>query len=364
MMPKLKNMAKSKSFFGLRRGSTKSHTYQVFRGLQVTKDRVYDVKNPQSTAQMEQRLKLPMVANYVASLKDILNHSFEGVEYGEESLKYARQINLRKGALDITSYVPKGMMNAGVADFRVASGTLSQVGGNDGIYYNANADTSERYFAITSLQELSLVSLQGNLSSEPKNVIASDLSAIGSALFGVNVPDQLTIILCHGGNDYQWKASDGTDLVQPYNRYYIARLVFDTERFAENKGWKIHFVEEQDTSGAVFLTNGNLLLKFGPVAEKSTTVLKAGDSIKVMYSVDGTLDNTDDILMAASIVSDKQDGVWKRSNSWFQVNSQLPNTTYKDVIDTYLNASSTTESTKYLNAGSSAVDIPGGDTAV
>lgn len=49
-------MAKSNSFFGLRRGSTKSHTYQVLRGTQITKDRVTDVANPRTNAQTLQRV--------------------------------------------------------------------------------------------------------------------------------------------------------------------------------------------------------------------------------------------------------------------------------------------------------------------
>lgn len=48
-------MAKSKSFFGLRRGSTKSQTYSVLKGQQITKDRVSEVSNPKSTNQMRQR---------------------------------------------------------------------------------------------------------------------------------------------------------------------------------------------------------------------------------------------------------------------------------------------------------------------
>ncbi|MGF2526098.1 hypothetical protein ACQUW0_27715, partial [Ralstonia pseudosolanacearum] len=51
-------MAKSKSFFGLRRGSTKSHTYQVNYGQQITKDRVSSVRNPKTTAQVMQRMKM------------------------------------------------------------------------------------------------------------------------------------------------------------------------------------------------------------------------------------------------------------------------------------------------------------------
>ena len=44
-------MAISKSFFGLRRKSTKSLTFSVLNGKQITKDRVSAVKNPKSEAQ-------------------------------------------------------------------------------------------------------------------------------------------------------------------------------------------------------------------------------------------------------------------------------------------------------------------------
>ena len=81
-------MAKSKSFFGLRTGSTKSLTFQVYRGQQITKDRVTKVANPRSTLQMEQRSKLPIVAAARSALKGLVDHSWEGVPYGEQSLPH------------------------------------------------------------------------------------------------------------------------------------------------------------------------------------------------------------------------------------------------------------------------------------
>ena len=45
-------MAKSTGYFGLRHGSTKSHTFQVVGGQQITKDRVEGGKNPRTLAQM------------------------------------------------------------------------------------------------------------------------------------------------------------------------------------------------------------------------------------------------------------------------------------------------------------------------
>lgn len=79
-------MAQSKSFFGLRKGSTKSLTFSVYNGKQVTKDRVTEVKNPRSSMQMSQRAVMATILKAYSSMKDICNHSFEGVPYGQKTM--------------------------------------------------------------------------------------------------------------------------------------------------------------------------------------------------------------------------------------------------------------------------------------
>lgn len=74
-------MAKSKSFFGLRTGSTKSHTFSVLRGEQITKDRVYITSNPQSLNQGVIRSIFASASKFYSKLSFILNHSFQGVSY-------------------------------------------------------------------------------------------------------------------------------------------------------------------------------------------------------------------------------------------------------------------------------------------
>ena len=82
-------MAISKSFFGLRRGSTKSLTFSIYNGKQVTKDRVAFVKNPNTIAQRLQRMKFLAMQNLLnAGLGDIIDHSWENVKYGSESRQY------------------------------------------------------------------------------------------------------------------------------------------------------------------------------------------------------------------------------------------------------------------------------------
>ena len=117
-------MAKSKSFFGLRTGSTKSLTFQVYRGLQVTKDRVTRVANPRTTLQMEQRSKLPIVAAARSALKGLVDHSWEGVPYGEQSLRTFSSKNLSAGALKVYSYASPDAPSPGIAEYQVSQGSL------------------------------------------------------------------------------------------------------------------------------------------------------------------------------------------------------------------------------------------------
>ena len=89
-------MAKSKSFFGLRKGSTKSHTYSVLDGQQITKDRVYDVKNPRTEGQMRQRMLMTTVGAAYKFLKSIADHSFEGKSSGMQCMREFNSRNLNK----------------------------------------------------------------------------------------------------------------------------------------------------------------------------------------------------------------------------------------------------------------------------
>ena len=118
-------MAKSSNFFGLRTGSTKSLTFSVYRGQQITKDRVTRISNPRTTAQMQQRALVPIVAAARSTLKGLVDHSFEGFPYGEASLKEFSAQNLKKDFLNVVSYSPKGYSNMGFAEFLVSKGTIS-----------------------------------------------------------------------------------------------------------------------------------------------------------------------------------------------------------------------------------------------
>lgn len=89
-------MAQSKGFFGLRKGSTKSLTFSTLDGKQITKDRVYDVKNPRTESQMRQRMLMTTVGAAYKILKSIADHSFEGYSSGMQCMRQFNSRNLNR----------------------------------------------------------------------------------------------------------------------------------------------------------------------------------------------------------------------------------------------------------------------------
>ncbi len=104
-------MAKSKSFFGLRRGSTKTLTFQVNNGKQITKDRVYEVKNPRTQEQMVQRMVMATASAAYAGMKIIVDHSFEGITYGQMNMSEFIRLNAKKLRENLGAASPKMCYN-------------------------------------------------------------------------------------------------------------------------------------------------------------------------------------------------------------------------------------------------------------
>lgn len=136
-------MAQSKSFFGLRRGSTKSLTFQVLNGKQITKDRVYNVKNPQSLAQMQQRALMATVIVAYSKMKTICDHSYEGIEVGSKTMGEFIKTNLFELKKDVPDINLTEYKSGQFADngYIVSKGTLDSLPNStdeiESVYYQA-----------------------------------------------------------------------------------------------------------------------------------------------------------------------------------------------------------------------------------
>lgn len=338
-------MAKSSSFFGLRKGSTKSLTFQTYRGQQITKDRVLAPANPQTDSQMRQRLLVPIVASARSILKTLVNHSFEGVTYGETSLKEFSSLNLSKGALDVTSYVPKGAMDPGLSNLIISRGSLPTmiVKGKtkfDNLGNQDNPLTAYGDFEVISLKAVKVPAEERNSDQLTKNMV--DLILDNNPI--LKRGDQITILCNYWSGTYDYEIAKDEVSTAYNHRFLISRLILDE---TIPQPWRY-------SNGEMMLTDG--YISFGLVTDNEQA---EGDKPAIVTNGSSFDEASRGFLGACIILSRKDGNTWKRSSQRITVFDDVRATpSYNDVIYTY--SKNSAESSRYLNKGLDGVDIPGG----
>ena len=89
-------MAKGNLLLGHAKGKVGSIVLSRAFGQQITRSLPSSVKNPKTRPQNAQRAILATVAKAASIMTPIVNHSFAGVTYGSESVRYFRKINLNQ----------------------------------------------------------------------------------------------------------------------------------------------------------------------------------------------------------------------------------------------------------------------------
>lgn len=100
-------MAKDNLFLGMARGSVGSVTFSRVDGQQIARARNRSPRNPQSPAQMVQRIIVSSVGKAYSFMQEICNHSFEGFETGQLSQRKFMEVNvalMRDLAADVLAY--------------------------------------------------------------------------------------------------------------------------------------------------------------------------------------------------------------------------------------------------------------------
>lgn len=330
-------MAKSKSFFGLRTGSTKSLTFQVFRGQQITKDRVSRVSNPRTNAQMAQRALIPIVAAARSALNRLVDHSFEGIAYGEQSLKMFSSLNLKAGALKVKSYSPNGYSNPGFANLIVSRGSINEdfddmVGGR----YSATASYS------TSAETMEHSAYHG---ADPATGLLREIAAWADGLgdLGIcNPGTQLTFLtLIQDGATTEPKAA--------LSAFYISRILFPGDNTLNTQLADV---------------NGSWWIKDSVAQNANTFTLTNSQNDEIEVKLDGgqlkftvTPGGPKLVRGLAVIVSRYVNNQWKRNNARIVLTSDPePIYTYAQWRATY---EKTGASAKFLNQGDESTGING-----
>ena len=360
-------MAKSKSFFGLRTGSTKSLTFSVYRGTQVTKDRVTRVANPRTIAQMQQRSKLPLVAAARVALAGLVDHSFEGVPYGQASLQKFSSLNLANGALIVASYPPNGVSNMGCADFIVSQGSLV----NPFVYPvdgDGHVDAGMFGSGDISLPNLGAAKI---FPAMPKGTKGSTVAYFANKALALNPSwkknSQLTSLCIANQFNYVIREQGGDSLNRnvPLFTPFIQRLVFpDTYPTGEQTvGDLADYHDDNDyftLSEAVPEGGADEAVLYGPNGERLHFEFDHDSkicSIQLTCGSDGGK-----TIVASCLIFSQLDGMtWKRSNSRVMIDfkGNLKSITPFTFTHWARACSKTIVNTKYLNTGNASTGISG-----
>lgn len=343
-------MAKSKSFFGLRTGSTKSLTFQTLRGQQITKDRVYRVSNPRTEAQMTQRALIPIVAAARSALKGLVDHSFEGVAYGEASLKEFSKQNLRAGALSVTSYSPNGVSNPGFADLIVSNGSINvpyKIDSTD----SGNTVVSDQGVPVFKFPKADAGASADEILkyletyARANNVV---LIAPGTQLSFLTIYQSGTVKV-NAGKETIDAPTSGFAL----NRIYIPNGDSDSENAkAINGQWKVAEAVAQDSRHATLVNSIGDTIQFACGSDEGEQGL-----INIISAPKVVATNSNNCGLAL-ILSRYENGVWKRSPSRLTIGFD-PTTpyTFEDWLSTYQTTGAASK--KYLNTGDESTGIHG-----
>ena len=338
-------MAKSKSFFGLRTGSTKSLTFQTYRGQQITKDRVYRVSNPRSEAQMTQRALIPIVAAARSALKGLVDHSFEGVPYGEASLREFSKQNLRAGALSVTSYSPNGVSNPGFADLIVSNGSINVMYELESTTKDNTVKTKGNFpdFAFpTATDGESADEILKYLETYARtNHVA--IIAPGTQLSFLTIYQSGTVKVITGYGTIEAPTSGFV-----LDRIYIPNGDSDSENAKEiNDKWKV--------AGAMPESHNSVRLKNSNGDELT---LWSRDGILFIKSFPKETTTNNNNCGMALILSRYENGVWKRSPSRLTIGFEPSDKyTFEDWLSTYQTTGAASK--KYLNTGDEGTGIQG-----
>lgn len=338
-------MAHSKSFFGLRRGSTKSLTFQVLDGQQITKDRVEKPRNPRTAQQMWQRMLMATISAMYSSGKQIFDHSFAGYSYGLKNMGAFMSRNLDR------IKTPFGVDNAGYGycdyrdrttqpgSYQVSEGSLPPT--TNGVQLNKLSPAAN----VGTLLVLgpsgdptgSYVRISDHV-AQNGDAYEFDIAGFAQA-YGIPVDGYLTIIALVGNNPedgYQIDTEFGfARLHYPTN---TAKVVLSGEdATARNKAAFAAIRERMQ----VEVLDG-FQASFTPSEDSSDW-----NEIQVWFNA-MFADYTElkSVLCYAVIASQKQDKVWQRSTEFFQLPSYIRLNEANTAFSTY-----PVETAKVLNGG-------------
>lgn len=301
-------MAKGNPLLGTLRRSIGDVTFFRRNGEQISRARIRQIANPRTDAQTIRRLAFSSASKTAQHLRGIVDHSFQGVKYGQASVNHfvsllSKEIGtFMEGAIVDTSTSPFG--TAPVLPFAaggVACGAKALISSGDlaGMPFEFDSGSPGGILIGNSLDPNEWADISD---------LAGATIADYPALFGVPFSDQITFVV---GAPVELDYISETELFYGV-RFAVVRLNFNTD---------------MPTHTTLFVTDGASALKFNtgvvdwtrtsPEMRYAQILMGQGQRMAIMQGskdVTGTFADND-VCLCGVITSRYENNAWRRSTT-------------------------------------------------
>lgn len=278
-----------------------------------------NVSNPKTLAQRMQRIRMTPAVNFYRALSELLDHAFQGKQYGAPCHNYFMQ----KALLMQTGipYLKKGDNRPIPGMYMISSGSLTPIYEDDMLNQGTIRGTTN-----TQLDNVPCIVLSADMQVTSTTTIGAVSAALKAAYPSLQNGDQLTFVVALSNDDEI--LADSTEVSYRYGRF-----VLDLESSALLKDW-------EDEQGFAF-----------------------DDECKCIFPI-GMNDHA--IMGCCIIVSrrpKRHGGAWQRSNTYFSVDAEvqrqfMQNGSLQAALESFAIKESEVSSDYYLNQGGSNSDSP------
>lgn len=319
-------MAKGNLLLGTARGKLGDTVLYRLNGVQRSRVRLKEVKNPKTEPQAMQRALLGTLGTAYSYMKGIADHSFQTAQGSLANMRVFMKQNQGKaratGSLDYPStnagynFNPKGEPYLRPNSYVISRGTMPNL----------------------PLKELHTGDLSNGFTLDDRfqDLLKTDTTyAAFCTRLGVEVGTQLTFCIINDDTFVGPPTAQNKPL--PYGNFHYCRIILsddngngDVPMFESSSGDLII-----NTNYANSKNQGSLVFK--RLGETTLALVVQG----FQYAI-----------AAACITSNYSSGRWLRSNTDFEVSTNVQNSsTMLDVVESYMQSVTVPQSTQYLNQG-------------
>ncbi len=298
-------------------GKVGNVVYRNRGGQNIASEKPATVKNPRSNAQQRQRMVFATVSAAYSAMKEICDHSFEGITYGADNMAEFMRRNLSIMKSRTKFFNSKGNPYMIPNPYLISRGSLPTI------------PVGVNQTGLEEVDDTPAIAIQiPTMTLSTTNATTYTVAQLHNDL-GIEIGDQITLLGVSNAKNGE-RISSGVAPVQYQTTFVYARLVFDA-----TKGRGVLFSE-----GAINAAN------LAPESQNANAIAlntsKNGFALKsALWEVTG-----EDLCAAAVIISRKNGADWMRSTQTLVTNEENVSIEYTDadMLPSYLPTGE-----KYLN---------------